>query len=217
MKTCIVCYRRRCWRGEDCDQQSVSVWQRRKGQPVNMLHWLPRCREIISVPLSSSAAGGLKKVDALSNSWGLGLTKLLHTLPHPSAHLYLQNNLLWLGGGGRFCMHCCYMTGFCKSQGVSLSAVWLKWERNYLNTRVQLSRVYKYRWGVNVRYCPCSNLGTYIGIYVPPTVVRPVLRIRYVCFVGGTRGSVLGWRTMLQAGRSRVRVPMRSLDFFQFT
>jgi hypothetical protein len=30
----------------------------------------------------------------------------------------------------------------------------------------------------------------------------------------GTRGSVVGWGTMLQAGRSRVRVPMRSLDFF---
>jgi hypothetical protein len=30
-------------------------------------------------------------------------------------------------------------------------------------------------------------------------------------------GSVVGWGTMLQAGRSRVRVPMRSLDFFQLT
>jgi hypothetical protein len=29
----------------------------------------------------------------------------------------------------------------------------------------------------------------------------------------GTRGSVVGWGTMLQAGRSRVRIPMRSLDF----
>jgi hypothetical protein len=27
-------------------------------------------------------------------------------------------------------------------------------------------------------------------------------------------GSVVGWDTMLQAGRSRVRFPMRSLDFF---
>jgi hypothetical protein len=27
------------------------------------------------------------------------------------------------------------------------------------------------------------------------------------------RGSVVGWGTMLQAGRSRVRIPMRSLDF----
>jgi hypothetical protein len=31
--------------------------------------------------------------------------------------------------------------------------------------------------------------------------------------VFGTRGIVVGWGTMLQAGRSRVRFPMRSLDF----
>jgi hypothetical protein len=30
----------------------------------------------------------------------------------------------------------------------------------------------------------------------------------------GARGSVVGWGTMLQAGRSRVRFPMRSLGFF---
>jgi hypothetical protein len=30
---------------------------------------------------------------------------------------------------------------------------------------------------------------------------------------GGVLGSVVGWGTMLQAGRSRVRIPMRSLDF----
>jgi hypothetical protein len=29
----------------------------------------------------------------------------------------------------------------------------------------------------------------------------------------GTRGSVVGWSTMLQAGRLRVWFPMRSLDF----
>jgi hypothetical protein len=29
----------------------------------------------------------------------------------------------------------------------------------------------------------------------------------------GARGSVVGWGTMLQAGSSRVRLPMRSLDF----
>jgi hypothetical protein len=31
--------------------------------------------------------------------------------------------------------------------------------------------------------------------------------------ITGTRGSVVDWGTMLQAGRSRVRFPMRSLDF----
>jgi hypothetical protein len=33
----------------------------------------------------------------------------------------------------------------------------------------------------------------------------------------GERSSVVGWGTMLQAGRSRDRILMRSLDFFQFT
>jgi hypothetical protein len=33
---------------------------------------------------------------------------------------------------------------------------------------------------------------------------------------GGARGSVVGWGTMLQTGRSRVRVPMRWI-FFQLT
>jgi hypothetical protein len=32
-------------------------------------------------------------------------------------------------------------------------------------------------------------------------------------FISGTRGSVVGWGTMLQAGRSRVRVPMRWIFF----
>jgi hypothetical protein len=32
-------------------------------------------------------------------------------------------------------------------------------------------------------------------------------------FYLGARGSVDGWDTVLQAGRSRVRFPMRSLDF----
>jgi hypothetical protein len=30
----------------------------------------------------------------------------------------------------------------------------------------------------------------------------------------GARGSVVGWGAMLQVGRSRVQVPMKSLDFF---
>jgi hypothetical protein len=29
----------------------------------------------------------------------------------------------------------------------------------------------------------------------------------------GVRGSIVGWDTMLQAGKSLVRFPMRSLDF----
>jgi hypothetical protein len=35
----------------------------------------------------------------------------------------------------------------------------------------------------------------------------------YKC-VSGSRGSVVGWGTMPQTGKSRVRIPRRSLDFF---
>jgi hypothetical protein len=34
--------------------------------------------------------------------------------------------------------------------------------------------------------------------------------------IGGARDSVFGWGTILQAGRSRVRFPMRSLNFFNW-
>jgi hypothetical protein len=33
---------------------------------------------------------------------------------------------------------------------------------------------------------------------------------------GGARGSVIGWGAMLQAGRSRVQFPIRSLDFSSY-
>jgi hypothetical protein len=36
-------------------------------------------------------------------------------------------------------------------------------------------------------------------------LIRNILKI--------ARGSVVGWDTVLEAGRSRVRFPMRSLDF----
>jgi hypothetical protein len=43
------------------------------------------------------------------------------------------------------------------------------------------------------------------------TIANQYTRIQ--CSVNmGARGSVVGWGTMLQAGRSRVQVPMRSLD-----
>jgi hypothetical protein len=38
-------------------------------------------------------------------------------------------------------------------------------------------------------------------------------KLRDICF-SGARGSVVGWGTMLQAGRLRVRFPMKLLDFF---
>jgi hypothetical protein len=39
----------------------------------------------------------------------------------------------------------------------------------------------------------------------------------YIFLVWGARGSVVGWGIMLQAGRSRVQVSWRSLDFFRST
>jgi hypothetical protein len=35
-----------------------------------------------------------------------------------------------------------------------------------------------------------------------------------VSVMGGTRGGAVGWGTALQAGRSRVQFPMKSLGFF---
>jgi hypothetical protein len=41
----------------------------------------------------------------------------------------------------------------------------------------------------------------------------PFFLFEYFQFIAGACGSVVGWGTMLQTGRSRVRIPMRSLDF----
>jgi hypothetical protein len=47
------------------------------------------------------------------------------------------------------------------------------------------------------------------------TALKSVLfrSINAVLCYSGERGSVVGWGTMLQAEMSRVRFPMRSLDF----
>jgi hypothetical protein len=53
------------------------------------------------------------------------------------------------------------------------------------------------------------------GVYVsklPNPWKKKKNNIGFVYAVGA-RGSVVGWGTMLQAGRSRVRLPMRSFDF----
>jgi hypothetical protein len=49
-------------------------------------------------------------------------------------------------------------------------------------------------------------------------IIREILWLVYLkcatyIYLLWARGSVVGWGTMLQAGRSRVRIPMRSLDF----
>jgi hypothetical protein len=40
-----------------------------------------------------------------------------------------------------------------------------------------------------------------------------LIYLKAECLFMGTRGSVVSWGTMLRAGRSRVRFPIRSLDF----
>jgi hypothetical protein len=40
---------------------------------------------------------------------------------------------------------------------------------------------------------------------------------QFITHPTGARGKVVGWGTMLEAGRSRIRFPMRSLDFFNWS
>jgi hypothetical protein len=44
-------------------------------------------------------------------------------------------------------------------------------------------------------------------------IIENIVIFSCVPCVQGVRGCAVGWDTMLQAGRSRVRVPMRLLDF----
>jgi hypothetical protein len=56
------------------------------------------------------------------------------------------------------------------------------------------------------------------GIFITTAVRAPNPNTLQIIWSNqGARSSVLGWDTVLQAGRSRDRVPMRSLDFFQLT
>jgi hypothetical protein len=58
------------------------------------------------------------------------------------------------------------------------------------------------------------------SVFLLITIIKKIIRNYYFLsdligrtYSHGARGSVVGWGTMLQAGRSRVRFPMRSLDF----
>jgi hypothetical protein len=62
-----------------------------------------------------------------------------------------------------------------------------------------------------VRYAISDKFNrTFYELHVRALIYRYIL-------ISGARSGVVGWGTMLQAGRLRVRIPMRSLDFFQFT
>jgi hypothetical protein len=43
-----------------------------------------------------------------------------------------------------------------------------------------------------------------------------IIIIIIIIIINGGRGSVVGWSTMLQAGRSRVPDPMSSMNFFSY-
>jgi hypothetical protein len=52
-----------------------------------------------------------------------------------------------------------------------------------------------------------------VSIYNEPRYRHTTLHFISIPSKYGARGSVVGWGTMLQAGRYWVRIPMRSLDF----
>jgi hypothetical protein len=56
-----------------------------------------------------------------------------------------------------------------------------------------------------------------IIIIIIMTVLFIIIIIIIILYLGAHGRIVVGWGTMLQAGRSQVRIPMRSLNFFQFT
>jgi hypothetical protein len=61
---------------------------------------------------------------------------------------------------------------------------------------------------------PSSATYTRTSSPINKSKFRKRLNIRNYIMLVGTRGSVGGWGTTLQAGRSRVRVPMRWIFFF---
>jgi hypothetical protein len=66
----------------------------------------------------------------------------------------------------------------------------------------------------------CSRSVSFFGAHIFQLHgVEPFLRRCQLCSYSVTSqcGSRVGWGTMLQARRSRVQVPMRSLDVFQLT
>jgi hypothetical protein len=64
---------------------------------------------------------------------------------------------------------------------------------------------------------PCSGSSQWAWMFTTSEDDRQILRSLHSFLTWRStmraRGSVVGWGTMLQAGRSRVRFPMRSLDF----
>jgi hypothetical protein len=105
-----------------------------------------------------------------------------------------------------------------RSGGVKISIFWV-WTQLCLSPILTLvfCLVYSSTWR---RHVPPKRRLIFNGLY--PVISQKIFQVIYYYYyyyyyllllLMGARGSVVGWGTMLQAGRSRVRFPMRSLDF----
>jgi hypothetical protein len=61
--------------------------------------------------------------------------------------------------------------------------------------------------------CHLLHAGLLLGLFFDPEDGDDMLLFNGLHSVRGVRGSVVGGGTMLQAGKSRVRITMRLLDF----
>jgi hypothetical protein len=61
---------------------------------------------------------------------------------------------------------------------------------------------------------PKTSLECHRYTSLPGKLIRPLCILQIISLFRGARSSVVGWDTMLQAGKSRVRVKMRTIIFF---
>jgi hypothetical protein len=73
-------------------------------------------------------------------------------------------------------------------------------------------RIEQFSVGVALQTCIWQELGSSLS-RVPPVLVEVSCGVPQYLQAKGARGSVVALGTMLQAGRLRVRFPMRSSDF----
>jgi hypothetical protein len=122
---------------------------------------------------------------------------LLYLTGKPKTHIYSTNNrtrsLKWVLNGIR-------NLGLKPqiSSDVQKSVVFLAFY-SFKTLWVSQVGMHVIKHYINCRFCLAANEVAYFNVVLHQL---------------GTRGRVVGWGSMLQAGRSRVRFPMRSLDFF---
>ena len=69
-------------------------------------------------------------------------------------------------------------------------------------------------WRTVIKGCCITSFVFYIFTYSLFPFTQPLFIIYLVLRIFGARGGAVGWGTALQAGRSRVRLPMVSLELF---